>query len=133
MNWFQFFDNPQAIESLYETPPSCEKVELIRLHHDLMSKSLVLELDFPSVPDYMPRKWESSFNHTVIHVECHLIDDLEVLYKDSIFIGGFKVKRKEENIREVCFQNETSLVRVTCKGLTFLGFDGYQCIYDEQH
>lgn len=69
MRWFEFAQNPKAIESLYKQIPDLENVRIISLCHWTQKGDLDVVLELPRYPDRPSERWHQDANAASVELK----------------------------------------------------------------
>jgi hypothetical protein len=79
MSWYQHLRNPEAILSLYASPPDLEKVRLLEVIFYEDGPTVRLRLNMNSFPDNPPERWvRQGFNTAQVQMSFFGISALEM-------------------------------------------------------
>jgi Immunity protein 50 len=62
MKWHQLAENPQSLDSLYESVPKLENVELFSINLNREGSQIQIHFDLPVFPDKPSTRWHKDFN-----------------------------------------------------------------------
>lgn len=93
MHWVTFFDNPQAVSSLFGDACDLWSVEIPEVALGREGSVLRLRFDVPVVPSCMPSKWPAGSNTTQITIAAWGIESLVIAGWTSQVSGEFTVSR----------------------------------------
>lgn len=68
MSWHQSAINRQSLDSLYETVPQLENVELFSLNLNREASQLQIRFNLSAFPDNPPTRWHKDFNTVQIQL-----------------------------------------------------------------
>ncbi|EJM98158.1 hypothetical protein PMI41_04917 [Phyllobacterium sp. YR531] len=57
--WWDYVENPLYLKSIYDSAPSLDRVEIIKLDFDREGPSLLLTFSTEFLPSHPPVKWDS--------------------------------------------------------------------------
>jgi hypothetical protein len=77
MSWHKLADNQQALETLYQTVPELEDIELFSLNLNREGSQLQIQFDLPSFPDNPSARWNENFNTLQIQLSFWGITNFE--------------------------------------------------------
>ncbi|WP_455352131.1 Imm50 family immunity protein [Streptomyces sp. SYSU K217416] len=69
MTWTEFLRNPEVFTPFYDTVPDLSNIRLRSIHLDRRGPTVTLRLDFPRLPDRMPKEWGKGAGDTL---QCHV-------------------------------------------------------------
>ena len=112
MKWYQLAQNPQSLDSLYETVPELERVELFSLNLNREREQIQIRFDLPCFPDRPSERWNKDFNTVQVQLSFWGVTGFEAKGWRSDMKVRIDIKERD-NILEVLIANPEIDLRYT--------------------
>lgn len=125
MDWFELTENPKAITSLFERPPSLEAVEVMRIKIDRDGPTIELTLGLNEYPTSKPARWkQSDANAATLNLQLVGVTSIEHVGWSTTNNAAVNMQRIDSGL-EVTAIGLTLRLRCHCSHARIAGISAY--------
>jgi hypothetical protein len=125
MSWYHQCQNPQAIDSLYSSTPTLERLELreVVVHED--GPRIDLRGDLSDFPDHPPQRWHSDFTVAQVTISLFGVSDFSFTGWSKSNHGVFVLSRESPDMLRFTFEGESTRLQGKCSIAQISNVSGY--------